>query len=95
VRVRVESHGVVGAAAHLRSEADGARRLAGTAVALGSEVTDPSLGEALALLGDVCGDVLEVAALDLELLATTVRAGAALYAAVERGVVRAARSAAP
>lgn len=93
MQVRVETPGVVDAAAHLRGQADAARALADRAESLGSGVSDPLVGEALATLGDVCGDVLQVIGLDLGLLAAACQTGAALYDSVETAVAGAAQGA--
>lgn len=90
MQVRVETSGVVDAAAHLRAQADAVRASAARAASLGAGVSDPLVGEALATLGDVCGDVLEVVGLDLELLASACLAGAARYESVETAVAGAA-----
>ena len=86
MQVRVETPGVVDAAAHLPAQADAARALAARAESLGAGVSDPLVGEALSTLGDVCGDVLQVVGLDLGLLASACHAGAALYESVETAV---------
>lgn len=87
MEVRVETPGVVDAAAHLRAQADAARALVARAEALGPGVTDPVLGAALGTLGDVCGDVLQVVGLDLALLAARCRSAAGLYESVEVSVM--------
>jgi hypothetical protein len=91
VQVRVETSGVVDAASYLRGQADAARGLAARAASLGAGVSDPIVGEALATLGDVCGDVLQVVGLDLVLLASACQAGAARYESVETAVAGAAQ----
>lgn len=91
MHVRYDGGETVGAAALLEREADTGRRLAVAAGRLGGGVAHGPLLEGLRVLGDVCGDVLEVCGLDLDLLADTVRAGARAYDEVERNIVREAR----
>lgn len=93
LHVRVDTGEVVAAAGRLASEADAARRLASSLAALGradAGALDRALGEALRVVGDICGDVLEVVGLDLDVLAAKARAGAGAYDAVERAVLRSA-----
>jgi len=92
--VRVDTGEVVAAAGCLETEADAARRLASCLAGLVREDAahlDGALVEGLRVVGDVCGDVLEVVGLDLDVLAATSRAGARTYDATERDVLRAAR----
>ena len=89
MQVRLDTGGVVAATVRLESEADAARRLAAAVAALGGAhagAVDAALIEGLRVVGDVCGDVLEVVGLDLDVLAAKVRAGAQAYDAIERGV---------
>ena len=88
MRIRVDCGGTAAAGSGLRALADDARRLAGGAGRVATEVTEPSLAEGLRVLGDACSDVLEVVALDLDLLATCTTAGAVGYDAVEHHLAR-------
>lgn len=87
VQIRVETAGVVSAATHLAEVALTARRLSASAGTLAAGVADRTLVDALEVLGDVCGDALDVVGLDLDLLASAARAGAAVYEHVEQAVV--------
>lgn len=92
MNVRVDTGEVVAAAGLLQAEADAARRLASGLTGLVRDDAGPldgALREGLRVLADICGDVLEVVALDLDLLAATARAGAWAYDAVEADVLRA------
>ena len=92
--MRVDTGEVVVAAGCLETEADAARRLASCLAGLAREDAtslDGALGEGLRVVGDICGDVLEVVGLDLDVLVATSRAGARTYDAMERDVLRAAR----
>lgn len=91
VQIRVETAGVASAATHLAEAALTARRLSASAVTLAAGVADRTLVDALEVLGEVCGDALDVVGLDLDLLASAARAGAAVYEQVERAVVAAGR----
>lgn len=88
MQIRFEADGVTSAAARLSGAAGDLRRLVGAATGLTAGVLDPALGAALAALADICADTLEVVALDLDLLAGAVRAGAVRYDGVETAVVR-------
>lgn len=93
MHVRFDGGEVSRAAAHLESEAAAARRLASAVVGLsrGDEASgDAALAEGLRVLVDVCGDVLEVVGLDLDVLAGKAQAGARAYDATERRLARAA-----
>ena len=90
--MRVDTGGVLTAAGLLRSEADAARRLASCLAGLDRDAAAPldgALREAARVLGDICGDVLEVVGLDLDLLAAKAAAGSRTYDATERDVLRA------
>lgn len=86
--VRFDGGEVPVAVAHLETDAEAARRLASAAGRLGADVDDAALAEGLRVLGDLCGDVLEVGGLALDRLAAKTRAGAACYHQVEGGVSR-------
>jgi hypothetical protein len=88
VPIRFDGAGVLGAASHLAGQADGARSLTWAAGTLAEGVVEPQLTAAVALLGDVCADVLEVLGLDLDLLSSLVLAGAAVYTQVEDGALQ-------
>ncbi len=90
VHIAFDAGQVVAAAFRLTTAAEGARRAAGAAVDAAAGVSDPALSRALAVLGDVGGDALDVVALDLDLLADRVRAGAARYGTVEDAVAASA-----
>ena len=92
--MRVDTHDVVAVTSCLATEADTARRLASCLtgrVRSDAALLDDALAEGLRVVGDVCGDVLEVVGLDLDLLVATSRAGARTYDAVEHDVLQAAR----
>ena len=91
--MRFDGPGVAAAAMRLEVEADAARRLAAAVGALGEVAggaLEDALGEGLRLVANVCGDVLEVVGLDLDVLAEKARAAARAYDAIERAAVRAA-----
>lgn len=93
MQVRIDAGGVVAATGRLESEADAARRLASSLAALGRVDVDTlggALAEGLRVVGDICGDVLEVVGLDLDVLAAKTLAGARAYDTIERAVLRAA-----
>lgn len=94
MRVRFDGGEVLGAAAQLEAAADTAHRLARAAGRLGGDVMDPALADALQVLADVCGDVLEVCGLDLDLVAAKTRAAVVRYGRVEESAARAADRAA-
>jgi len=92
--VRVDTDEVAAAAGCLETEADAARRLASCLAGLVRDDAAPldgALREGLRVVGDICGDVLEVVGLDLDVLVATSRSGARTYDATERDVLRAAR----
>ena len=80
----------VGAAAeHTRTQAAVCRDLA--AAALGTaRVSDADVRLGLTDVVEVCADAFELVALDLELLAARMHAGARLYGAVEQAAADAA-----
>lgn len=92
VHVRFDADGVVAATVRLESAADAARRLASAVAKLGGShagTVDAALVESLRVVGDVCGDILEVVGLDLDVLAAKARSGAQAYDEMERGVTSA------
>ena len=94
VDMRYDGGETIGAAARLAKDADTGRRLSVAAGRLGRGIDEGPVLESLLMLGDVCGDVLEVCGLDLDLLGTMVRAGVRTYDEVERSIAREARRAA-
>jgi hypothetical protein len=85
---------VVTAAVTVAADASACRALAAELSGLG-QVADLANTEVRAGIGeltDVCADVLELVAIDLDLVAARMRAGARLYSAVEAAVVAASRS---
>jgi hypothetical protein len=86
VRLDVDGGGMLLASTHLRTRAElvGGRAADGTLLADGLQ--DAALRTGVAALGDLVADVLELAALDLELIAGRVRAGVVLYDRVEERV---------
>ena len=89
MHVRVDTRQVAGTAARLTSHAEQAARLARDLGGPGRDGPGPdevgaALAAALERFGDAAGDLLEVLALDLDLLAARVRDGALGYLAAER-----------
>jgi hypothetical protein len=82
VRVIVDSAVVLAASAEVAAHADACRSLAAELAALGG-LADRDVRAGVTALTDVCADVLEVVAVDLDLLAARMSAGARLYAAVD------------
>ena len=82
VRLVVDSDVVVAASANVAAHADGCRALATETAALGG-LADREVGAGMTVLADVCADVLELVAIDLDLIAARMSAGAWLYSAVE------------
>jgi hypothetical protein len=93
VRVEVDTWGVVTAAGHLRARAGDLRGVAPPTRCWPAEVQDPGLRSGVAALASAVADLVEVLALDQELLADKARAGARLYADVEQGLAAASVSA--
>jgi hypothetical protein len=93
VRVEVDTWGVVTAAGHLRARADDLRGVAPPARRWPTEVQDPGLRSGVAALASAVADLVEVLALDQDVLADKARAGARLYADVEQGLAAASVSA--
>jgi hypothetical protein len=83
VRVEVDSAGVLLASTHLESRGSLVAGQAAACPAIADGLHDPSLAAGVGDLADVAADVLELVAMDLELLATRVRACAVLYDLVE------------
>lgn len=88
VHIRFDGPGVLEVATRLQDRAAHADDLGRRAAALRDGLTDPALTAALELLGDVCADVLEVSALDLELLSSLVRSGLTVYRRVEHAAMQ-------
>jgi hypothetical protein len=78
----VDSDVVVTASAHVAAHADACRELAAELSALGG-LADRDIGSGFIALTDVCADVLELVAIDLDLVAARMSAGARLYSAVD------------
>jgi hypothetical protein len=85
VRLVVDSDVVVAASADVAEHADACRSLAAELAALGG-LADRDVGSGVTALTDVCADVLELVAIDLDLVAARMSAGARLYSAVDAGV---------
>lgn len=87
----VDGDVVVAGAANVAADAAACRALAAEVSGLG-EVTDTDVRAGVHELADVCADLLEVVAIDLDLVAARMGAGAQLYSAVESAVAVAIRS---
>ncbi len=81
----VDPEAVALAAARVGESAGGCRVLA-TALTSTSGLSDARVRAGFNELADVCGDVLELVAIDLELIAARLRAGGQLYSSVERSL---------
>jgi hypothetical protein len=92
VRVEVDTWGVVTAAGHLRARADDLRGLAPPVRRWPGQVGDPGLRGGVTALASAVADLVEVLALDQDVLADKTRAGARLYVAVEQSLVATAVS---
>ena len=81
----VDGDVVVTASVNVAGHADACRALAADVSGLGdmADVADTDVHAGLGELADVCADVLEVVAIDLDLVAARMSAGARLYSAVE------------
>ena len=90
--VRVQGDGLLAAGSHLEELAWLARDRLVDCARVPAGLRDPALREGVRVLADLAGDLLEVLADDLDLLATKVRAGATVYDHVEASVVRRVRS---
>jgi hypothetical protein len=86
VRVEVDTCGVVTAAGHLHARADDLRGLAPPVRRWPEQVRDPALRNGVAALASAVADLVEVLALDQDVLADKARAGARTYAEVEQGL---------
>ncbi len=82
MRLVVDSDVVVAASADVAAHADACRGLAAELAALGG-LADRAVGAGITALTDVCADVLELVAIDLDLVAARMSAGARLYSAVD------------
>ena len=78
----VDSDVVVTASAHVAAQADACRALAAELAGAGG-LADRAVGSGVTALTDVCADVLELVAIDLDLVAARMSAGARLYAVVD------------
>jgi hypothetical protein len=90
----VDGDVVVAAAVTVAADAAACRALAAEVSVLGevADLADTNVRAGLCELTDVCADVLELVAIDLDLVAARMRAGARLYSAVEAAVVAASQS---
>ncbi len=82
MRLVVDSDVVLAASADVAAHADACRGLAAELAALGG-IADRAVGAGVTSLTAVCADVLELMAIDLDLVAARMSAGALLYSAVE------------
>ena len=82
MRLVVDSAVVVAASADIAAYADACRGLAAELAALDG-LADRDVGAGVTVLTDVCADVLELVAIDLDLVAVRMSAGARLYSAVD------------
>jgi len=90
VRVEVDTWDVVTVAGHLRARADDLRGLAPPVRRWPGQVRDPGLRSGVAALAAAVADLVEVLALDQDVLAEKARAGARMYAEVEQSLASAA-----
>jgi hypothetical protein len=86
VHLVVDPEAVAVAAARVDEFAGGARLLAAALTSIPA-MSDPRVRAGFTELADVCGDVLELVAIDLELVAASARTAGHLYSAVEAGLV--------
>jgi len=86
VRLVVDSDVVLAASADVAAHADACRGLAAALAALGG-LADRDVGAGITALADICTDVLELVAIDLDLVAARMSAGARLYSAVDDAAV--------
>jgi hypothetical protein len=94
VLLLVDGDVMVAASVDVAGHADACRALAAEVSALGDvpDVADADVRAGVGELADVCADVLEVVAIDLDLVVARMSAGARLYSAVEAAVAAAIRS---
>ena len=90
MRVEVDTWDVVTVAGHLRTRADDLRGLAPPVRRWPGQVRDPGLRSGVAALAAAVADLVEVLALDQDVLAEKARAGARMYAEVEQSLASAA-----
>lgn len=83
MRLVVDSDVVVAASANVAAHADACRALAAEMVATLGGLGNRDVGSGVTGLVDVCTDVLELVAIDLDLVAARMSAGARLYSAVD------------
>ena len=90
MQMRVETSALVDASALLGSHADTLRDQSRQCGRIAEGRRDPSLAHGGRLLADVAADLLEVVAMDLDLLAGRVQSGAVVYDRTEIAVRRSA-----
>ena len=88
MQLKVETRALVDASRLLGSHADTLRDQSRQCGRLAEELRDPSLAHGGRLLADVAADLLEVVAIDLDLLAGRVQTGAVVYDRTEIAVRR-------
>jgi hypothetical protein len=88
VHLLVDRQGVVTVGVEIVESAAACRGLA-AGLARIPDVSDSAVRAGIGEVADVCADVLELVAIDLDLVAMRVRAGAVLYSAVEGAAVAA------
>jgi hypothetical protein len=86
VHLFVDPEAVAVAAAHVDESAGGCRALAAALTSIPA-LSDPQVRAGFTGLTDVCADVLDLVAIDLELVAARLRTGGHLYSAVEADLV--------
>ena len=86
MRVEVDTWGVVTAAGHLHARADDLRGLAPPVRHWPEQVRDPALRNGVAALASAVADLVEVLALDQDVLADRARLGARMYAEIEQSL---------
>lgn len=92
MRVEVDTWGVVTAAGHLHARADDLRGIAPPVRRWPAEVRDPRLRGGVTALAAAVAALVEVLALDQDVLAEKTRAGARLYVDVEQSLAATAVS---
>jgi hypothetical protein len=85
VRLIVDCDLLVASSTAVAAHADACRALSAGVAGLGDglDLADGDVRGGLSELSDVCADVLELVAIDLDLVADRMRAGARFYSAVE------------